>query len=237
MANTQTSVPLFVSNAILTAAQQNISAATGVPVFATTVTRDAAFGGANKALAEGQLCYLESTNVVQYYDGAAWATVGPASASALVRVGGGTLSSTSTTFSAVFSATYNTYLVDVSNLTLGANGNQMSCRLGLNGTPATTNYTSLRTVNNGTVSGVSQSVWEVLQTTNAAGQATQFVITNPAIAVASKIAGSCFAVDDVRQQLFNGTHSTATAFNDLVLLLSAGTFTTGTVNIYGYSLS
>ena len=77
MANTQTSVPLFVANAILTAAQQNISAATGVPVFATTVTRDAAFGGSNKALAEGQLCYLESTNVVQYYDGAAWATVGP----------------------------------------------------------------------------------------------------------------------------------------------------------------
>ena len=77
MANTQTAVPLFVANAVLTAAQQNISAGTGVPVFATTVTRDAAFGGSNKTLAEGQLCYLESTNVVQYYDGAAWATVGP----------------------------------------------------------------------------------------------------------------------------------------------------------------
>ncbi len=35
MANTQTTVPLFVANAVLTAAQQNISAATGVPVFAT----------------------------------------------------------------------------------------------------------------------------------------------------------------------------------------------------------
>jgi len=76
-ANAQTSVPLFVANNVLTAAQQNISAATGVPVFATTVTRDAAFGGSNKVLAEGQLCYLESTDVVQYYTGAAWATVGP----------------------------------------------------------------------------------------------------------------------------------------------------------------
>jgi len=93
MANTQTSVPLFVANAVLTAAQQNISAATGVPVFATSVTRDAAFGGSNKALAEGQLCYLESTNVVQYYDGAAWATVGP---------------STSTTFSSAVIATSQT---------------------------------------------------------------------------------------------------------------------------------
>ena len=75
-ANAQTSVPLFVANSVLTAAQQNISAATGVPVFATTVTRDAAFGGSNKVLAEGQLCYLESTDVVQYYTGAAWASVG-----------------------------------------------------------------------------------------------------------------------------------------------------------------
>ena len=82
MANEQTSVPLFVADTILTAAQQNISAATGVPVFATTVTRDAAFGGANKALAEGQLCYLSATDVVQYYDGAAWATVGPAATGA-----------------------------------------------------------------------------------------------------------------------------------------------------------
>ena len=79
MANTQTSVPLFVANTVLTAASQNISAGTGVPVFATTVTRDAAFGGANKALAEGQLAYIEASNVVQYYDGAAWATVGPSS--------------------------------------------------------------------------------------------------------------------------------------------------------------
>ncbi len=79
MANTQTTVPLFVANTVLTAAQQNLSAGTGVPVFATTVTRDAAFGGSNKALAEGQLAYIEASNVVQYYDGAAWATVGPSS--------------------------------------------------------------------------------------------------------------------------------------------------------------
>ena len=78
MPNEQIKVPLFVASEILTAANMNLSAGTGVPVFATTVTRDAAFGGAGeKVLAEGQLCYLSSTNVVQYYDGAAWATVGP----------------------------------------------------------------------------------------------------------------------------------------------------------------
>jgi hypothetical protein len=76
-ANAQTTVPTFTAGQVLTADQQNQSARTGVPVFATTVTRDAAFGGSGeKTLAEGQLCYLESTNKVQYYDGAAWANLG-----------------------------------------------------------------------------------------------------------------------------------------------------------------
>jgi len=78
-ANAQTTVPDFVAETVLTAAKLDISAATGVPVFATTVTRDAAFGGANKVLAEGQLAYIEASDTVQYYDGAAWASVGQVS--------------------------------------------------------------------------------------------------------------------------------------------------------------
>jgi len=101
-ANAQTTVQKFVDGAVLTAAQQNTSAATGVPVFATTVTRDAAFGGANKVLAEGQTCYLESTNVVQYYDGAAWATVGPAApAGGMTLLSTTSLTGATTTISAI----------------------------------------------------------------------------------------------------------------------------------------
>ena len=100
-ANAQTSVPLFVANSVLTAAQQNISAATGVPVFATTVTRDAAFGGSNKVLAEGQLCYLESTNVVQYYDGAAWASVSISASTQTVATSQTTTSATFTDLATV----------------------------------------------------------------------------------------------------------------------------------------
>jgi hypothetical protein len=76
-ANAQTSVPTFVASQVLTAQQLNDSARSGVPVFADTTARDAAFGGSGeKVLAEGQLCYLEDTNKVQYYDGAAWANLG-----------------------------------------------------------------------------------------------------------------------------------------------------------------
>jgi hypothetical protein len=76
-ANAQTTVPTFTAGQVLTAAQLNTSARTGVPVFANTTDRDAAFGGSGeKTLAEGQLCYLEDTNKVQYYDGSAWANLG-----------------------------------------------------------------------------------------------------------------------------------------------------------------
>jgi len=80
-ANAQTSVPTFTAGEVLTAANMNISARTGVPVSADATARNAAFGGTGeKTLAEGQLAYLEDSNIVQYYDGTSWATVGPGTA-------------------------------------------------------------------------------------------------------------------------------------------------------------
>ena len=73
--NAQTAVPVFTAGQILTAAQVT-QINTGVPVFATTTTRDAAFGGTGeKTLAQGQFCYLESTGKLQVYTGSAWANV------------------------------------------------------------------------------------------------------------------------------------------------------------------
>lgn len=75
-ANAQTTVPTFVTSQVLTADQMNQSARTGVPVFADTTARDAAFGGTGeKTLAEGQLCYLENTDKVQFYNGTSWANL------------------------------------------------------------------------------------------------------------------------------------------------------------------
>jgi hypothetical protein len=74
--NAQTAVPVFTAGQVLTAAQVT-QINTGTPVFATTVTRDAAFGGAGeKTLAQGQFCYLESTGKLQVYTGSAWSNVG-----------------------------------------------------------------------------------------------------------------------------------------------------------------
>lgn len=78
-ANAVTTVPVYTAGEVLTAADMNITNS-GIPVFATTTTRDAAFGGAGeKTLAEGQFAYIEATNTTQYYDGAAWQAVGSVS--------------------------------------------------------------------------------------------------------------------------------------------------------------
>ena len=75
MANTQTSVPVFTAGQVLTAAQQN-QINTGIPVFADSTARDAAFGGTGeKTLAEGQFAFLEDTDTTQYYDGSTWQAV------------------------------------------------------------------------------------------------------------------------------------------------------------------
>ena len=77
-ANAVTTVPVYTAGEVLTAADMNITNS-GIPVFATTVTRDAAFGGTGeKTLAEGQFAYIEATNTTQYYDGATWQSVAEA---------------------------------------------------------------------------------------------------------------------------------------------------------------
>jgi hypothetical protein len=139
MANTQTTVPKFTTLEVLSSADQNLTAGTGCPVFATTITRDAAFGGSGeKVLAEGQICYLESTNVVQLYDGAAWQTVGPAAAasSGLTRLASGTATAaTRIDFTNIFSATYKNYRVILSNIANAQDNNKIYLLVGNSGTP------------------------------------------------------------------------------------------------------
>jgi hypothetical protein len=75
-ANATTFVPAYVAGEVLTAADLTVTNS-GVPVFADATARDAGFGGTGeKVLAEGQLCYLESTNKVMFYDGSAWSNLG-----------------------------------------------------------------------------------------------------------------------------------------------------------------
>lgn len=98
-ANATTFVPAYVSGEVLTAADLTVTNS-GIPVFADSTARDAAFGGTGeKVLAEGQFAYLESTNAVQYYDSAAWQTVGPTFSGAVVATSQTTTSTSYTDLS------------------------------------------------------------------------------------------------------------------------------------------
>jgi len=137
-ANAQTTVPTFTAGQVLTAAQMN-QVNTGVPVFADSSARDAAFGGTGeKTLALGQLCFLESTSEVQFYDGSSWVAVGT---SGLVYITGASFS-TVTSFSlpnGTFTSAYRNYRVIIQITDVTADS-LFSVRLRASGTDTATDY-------------------------------------------------------------------------------------------------
>lgn len=97
-ANAVTTVYDFTAGQVLTAAQMdNVNC--GIPVFATTTTRDAAFGGTGeKTLAEGQFAYIEASDTTQYYNGTSWLALGGKIAQVVSTTKTDTFTTTSSTF-------------------------------------------------------------------------------------------------------------------------------------------
>ena len=240
MANEQTSVPLFAASEVLTAANMNISAGTGVPVFATTVTRDAAFGGASeKVLAEGQLCYLSASNIVQYYDGAAWATVGPAAAAAsgLTLVSATTVGTTvsSVAVSNAFSATYDNYKVIYTG-GVASTGVNLGITLGA----TTTNYyfslgyipyggaLAVVTVNNG-------ASWSYVGGASTGLTSINCDIFRPFAADETLITSN--GAESGNANFGGGYLNNTTSYTAFTITPSSGTLTGGTIRVYGYQNS
>jgi hypothetical protein len=236
-ANAQIAVPSFTAGQVLTAAQQT-QINTGIPVFATTVTRDAAFGGTGeKVLAQGQYAFIEATNTTQFYDGSAWQTLGGGLTLVKSQVIGSGVSAVTVTD--VFSATYDTYLMTVSGgvasadtslvLTLGATTTGYYW-LGSSQQYGSATLTSTF-VNNG---ASFQSV--VYGSTNALSG--QCIIDNPFATkrtmVRYEATGS--STTYFRNQA-QGFLDNATSYTAFTLTTSAGTVTGGTIRVYGYQNS
>jgi hypothetical protein len=130
-ANAVTTVPVYTAGEILTAADLNITNS-GIPVFADSSARDAAFGGAGeKVLAEGQFAFLEDTNATQFYDGSTWQAVG---SSGLVFITSGSMTlGSQLSFDNCFSATYANYLIKLTHTA----GNNPQIRLRAGGSDIT----------------------------------------------------------------------------------------------------
>jgi hypothetical protein len=236
-ANAVTTVPVYTAGEVLTAADLNITNS-GIPVFASTVERDAAFGGTGeKTLAEGQYAYLESTNQTLVYDGSNWISVGVSPG--LVRVGGGALSGSSTAFTNVFSATYDAYKIIVSAATTSASSNILlilgATTTGYYYTTAASQFTD-NTYSSGGGAGSNAASWFV---TSAATTTTSCNIDlgNPQLVARTTYkshytnAGTNTLGGTVSGQLNNTTQYTG-----FTISAASGNLT-GTLNIYGYALS
>jgi hypothetical protein len=235
-ANATTFVPTYVASEVLTAADLNVTNS-GIPVFATTVTRDAAFGGTGeKTLAEGQFAYIEASNTTQYYDGAAWQTVG----------GGLVVVQTETAFTAsnsivannVFTSAYRNYTIKFTSIASTGVGLLIKMRVG--GVSASTNYNYQSLSINGTsITGSRSSSQTSADVGSIAPQESAITINlyNPAVAVATNFdsftAYVSGAFTSPVSYFYTGNHSTATAYDGIEILPSSGTLT-GSYTIYGW---
>jgi len=137
-ANAQTSVPAFTAGQVLTAAQMT-QVNTGIPVFASSTERDAAFGGSGeKTLAEGQMAYLEDTNETQVYDGAAWGAI--SGGGSLVFITSTSVSAASSvSIDGCFTADYDNYLVVMKGTAAASATHEIRLRFRASGTTETGN--------------------------------------------------------------------------------------------------
>jgi hypothetical protein len=218
----------------------------GIPVFATTVTRDAAFDGAGeKTLAEGQFAYIEATNTTQYYDGAAWQSVGTTPGLVLV---------TATSFSAVtsfslptdtFSATYANYRI-VIDVQASSNDSTFTMRLRAAGSDNTTSV--YNTMLSGTTSATGASIFITSINTSSFGAGTIHTtvplyaltmdVIAPQLAVRTDLVGNIVTSTGGGFQAYAGgvSFKDATQFDSLSFISGTGTIT-GTYRVYGYANS
>jgi hypothetical protein len=239
-ANATTFVPSYTSGEVLTAANLSVTNS-GIPVFATTVTRDAAFGGTGeKTLAEGQFAYIEATNTTQYYDGAAWQTVGVTPGLVCVKAETAFSAVASVTADNVFTSTYTNYRILIRYQTSAAAELTMQLGAATIYTATGYNYQVMQ------ADGTSLAGGRVASSTNAfigkdPGAFTSFTtlelsgpqLAEPTVYQASNTRNSSAYTNPWFLQYY-GNQSASTQFDGIKLLVASGT-TTGSYTIYGYS--
>jgi len=243
-ANAVTTVPVYTAGEILTAADLNITNS-GIPVFADTTARDAAFGGTGeKTLAEGQYAYIEATNTTQFYDGSSWLPVG--TTPGMVYITGASFSAQSSVGMAAgtFTSTYKNYQVELV-VTSVSTQLQILPRVNASGVSQSgANYFWGTGIMNtagaftGTGSGSSSSP-QLLGADGTRGTMGNLMVFDPlnASSYTHVTAQSMGNIGGVNGSVYSGYFYNATAAHDgLTFVTSTGTMT-GYYRVYGLSES
>jgi hypothetical protein len=236
-ANAQTKVPTFASAEVLTAANTNLLS-NGIGVFSGTATRDAAFGGSGeKVLAEGQFAYLEDSNTTQYYDGAAWQSVGVSPGLRLITAVDFS-AVTSVSFAAdTFSSTYRNYKVLFQVDSTSANGST-TARLRAAGSDNSTNNYRQMELGITQANATTNNALDLQTSFSGFGQSTsiEFDIFTPKAAVRTSLVGGY--VDSNTSSIIGRTlrcqFVATTSFDSMSFLCSTGNFT-GSYRVYGWA--
>ena len=159
-------------------------------------------------------------------------------ASGLVRVGGGSLSSNSTAFTNVFSADYHAYKIVVSNAGI-ASSDYFRIILGATATgyvQGMSGVTVATSAYSNTFSGVTTSFLVAYSTATIADLGFEFTLINPQLAKKTFISSTGNFNTATENGSMGGYLNNSTQYTGLTFSTPAASFT-GTVNIYGYSLS
>jgi hypothetical protein len=178
---------------------------------------------------------------VQYYDGAAWATVGPSTAAGLTLVSATTIGTTvaSVTVSNAFSATYDNYYINVSGGVGSADFN-LNLTLGSAATGYYQNFayqpisSSTVTVGNNSNTSNFSSIGE--GSTNVLS--ASIYLQNPFTAKVTTLSAQQFPTKTTQYSSNAlGFLNDTTSYTAFTLTTSTGTMTGGTVRVYGYQNS
>jgi len=232
-ANATTFVPSYTSGEVLTAANLSVTNS-GIPVFAGTVERDAAFGGTGeKVLAEGQYAYIEATKATQYYDGAVWQSVGVSPGLVLVKTETVGSAVASVTVTSCFNATYDSYKIIATGVGASANGNVSFQLAGL-----TTAYFGNLLLANFTGGAVSSTGFNNVATVSHAGGTDSTAlyldiqVDSPFLAKRTFINSKY--VDNTNSGVTTAKQNSTTSATGFTIAPATGTLTGGEIRIYGY---
>jgi hypothetical protein len=235
-ANAVTTVPVYTAGEVLTAADMNITNS-GIPVFATTVTRDAAFGGTGeKTLAQGQTCYIEATSSYQTYNGSAWVAFG-ASGLTLIKTQTIGTAVASVAVTDAFSSTYENYKIIVNGGAASA-GPTLQFILGSTTTGyywggAGNTFAGVGAAGNG-ANSASVDMGSAVPN----GIFANIEISSPNLANRTVFSGSLIRATTTGLFIpVGGYVDNATQYTGFTLTPSSGTLTGGTIRVYGYANS
>jgi hypothetical protein len=197
--------------------------------FAGTAARGSAIGTAT----EGMTTYLEDSDQLEIWNGSAWRSPSGLTLISKQAIGSGV---GTITFPNVFSAAYDDYKVIYSGGVASGSG-YITVRLGLNGTPATSsNYSMALVAVNYTTSavvgvGATDTSFAYAGRFNTLFNDLSMEIRSPFLAIRTRVSCS-YSLDTVQGASAWGLHGLANSYNDLIV--TGGSFTGGTISVYGY---